>query len=173
LVYVLVRRVLELVVLIARGERSKELEILVLRHELSILRRQSPDLGFRQRISCCWGCSAGCSLGTRGVPSSSGRRRCCGGHRRAVRLARENPSCCYKRIVGELQQLGVTVSATAVRKLLKAAGLPPAPQRDRLSWRSFLRAHAATALARDFFTVATRGCTNSIFLQINRFGTRG
>jgi putative transposase len=43
-----------------------------------------------------------------------------------LRLARENPSWGYKRIAGELQQLGIVVSATAVRKLLKAAGLPPA-----------------------------------------------
>ena len=57
--------------------------------------------------------------------------------------------------MGELQQLGIVVSATTVRKLLKAAGLPPAPERDRLSWRSFLRAQAATMLAADFFTVET------------------
>jgi len=72
-----------------------------------------------------------------------------------LRLARENPSWGYKRIVGELQNLGITVSATAVRKLLKVAGLPPAPQRSRRSWRSFLRQHAATTLACDFFTVET------------------
>ena len=72
-----------------------------------------------------------------------------------LRLARENPSWGYKRIVGELQNLGIVVSATAVRKLLKAAVLPPAPQRDRLSWRSFLHQHAATTLACDFFSVET------------------
>jgi uncharacterized membrane protein len=42
-----------------------------------------------------------------------------------------------------------------VRKLLKAAGLLPAPRRARTSWRSFLRQHAATTLACDFFTVET------------------
>src|SRR6266545_5447641 len=72
-----------------------------------------------------------------------------------MRLARENPSWGHKRIAGELQSLGITVSATALRTLLKAAGLPPAPQRDRSSWRAFLRAHAATTLAADFFTVET------------------
>jgi len=72
-----------------------------------------------------------------------------------VRLARENPSWGYRRIVGELQTLGVSVSATSVRTILARHGLRPAPQRDELSWRNFLRQHAATTLACDFFTVET------------------
>jgi hypothetical protein len=61
----------------------------------------------------------------------------------------------YLRIVGELQGLGISVSATSVRAILVRHGLPPAPQRDQLSWRNFLRQHAATTLACDFFTVET------------------
>ena len=61
----------------------------------------------------------------------------------------------YVRIVGELRKLGINVSATLVRTVLAAAGVPPAPQRDRLSWRSFLRAHGETILACDFFSVDT------------------
>jgi transposase InsO family protein len=72
-----------------------------------------------------------------------------------LRLARENPGWGYRRIVGELQSLGISVSATSVRTILTRHGLPPAPQRDELSWRSFLRQHAATTLACDFFTVET------------------
>jgi len=72
-----------------------------------------------------------------------------------VRLARENPGWGYRRIVGELQSLGISVSATSVRTILARHGLPPAPQRDELSWRNFLRQHAATTLACDFFTVDT------------------
>ena len=72
-----------------------------------------------------------------------------------VRLAWENPSWGYLRIVGELRKLGITVSATSVRNILAEAGLPPAPQRDRQSWRSFLRAHGESILACDFFTVDT------------------
>jgi transposase InsO family protein len=72
-----------------------------------------------------------------------------------LRLARENPSWGYRRIVGELQHLGIAVSATTVRKVLKAARVPPAPQRARMSWRAFLRQHAATTFACDFFTVET------------------
>jgi putative transposase len=72
-----------------------------------------------------------------------------------VPLARENTSWGYVRIVGELRKLGIDVSATLVRNVLAAAGLPPAPQRDRLSWRSFLRAQGESVLACDFFTVDT------------------
>jgi hypothetical protein len=66
-----------------------------------------------------------------------------------VRLARENPSWGYLRIVGELRKLGLAVSATSVRNILAAAGLPPAPRRDSQSWRSFLRAHGESILACD------------------------
>src|SRR4029450_10377249 len=55
----------------------------------------------------------------------------------------------------ELQSLGICVSATSVRTIVIRHGLRPAPQRDELSWRNFLRQHAATTLACDFFTVET------------------
>ena len=72
-----------------------------------------------------------------------------------MRLARENPHWGYKRIVGELRGLGISLSATSVRTILIRHGLPPATQRDEHSWRDFLREHAATTLACDFFTVET------------------
>jgi putative transposase len=72
-----------------------------------------------------------------------------------VRFARENPQWGYRRIVGELKGLGVIVSPTTVRKVLIEAGVPPAPERARLSWRAFLRQQALTALACDFLTVET------------------
>jgi putative transposase len=72
-----------------------------------------------------------------------------------LRLARENSNWGYLRIAGELRKLGVTVSATSVRNILTNAGLPPAPQRDSQSWRSFLRAHGESILACDFLTVDT------------------
>jgi putative transposase len=70
-------------------------------------------------------------------------------------LARENPSWGYQRIVGELRKLGSGVSVTSVRNILASAGVSPAPQRDRQSWRRFLRAHGESILACDFFTVDT------------------
>ena len=72
-----------------------------------------------------------------------------------LRLARENPHWGYKRIVGEREGVGVSVSATSVRKVLLGAGLQPAPERGHSSWRSFLRAKAAGMLACDFLTVET------------------
>jgi transposase len=72
-----------------------------------------------------------------------------------VRLARENPHWGYKRIVGELKGLGISVSATSVRKVLLEAGLAPAPERGPSSWRAFLRAQAASMIACDLMTVET------------------
>ncbi len=71
------------------------------------------------------------------------------------RVARENSSWGYLRIAGELRKLGIDVSGTRVRNVLRGAGLPPAPQRDQVGWRSFLRQHAATMLACDFLSVDT------------------
>jgi putative transposase len=72
-----------------------------------------------------------------------------------LRLARENPRWGYQRIAGELRGLGLTVSASTVRNLLRQAGLGPAGDRAGLSWRDFLRAQAQSMLAVDFFTVET------------------
>jgi hypothetical protein len=59
------------------------------------------------------------------------------------------------RIVGELRKLGIDVSATLVRSVLANASIPPALQRDRQSWRTFLRQHGDSILACDFLTVDT------------------
>jgi putative transposase len=170
--YIVVGRLLELFVLFARSDRAKELEILVLRHELSILRRQvgRPRFEPHDRLLL--------AALSRLLPRHSWNaflvrpetllhwhrrlvaRRWTYPHRRpgrppirrevrelVLRLARENPSWGYLRIVGELRKLGVPVSATSVRNILAGAGLPPAPRRDRQSWGSFLRAHGESILA--------------------------
>jgi hypothetical protein len=72
-----------------------------------------------------------------------------------LRLARENPRSGYERIVGELSGVGARVSPTTVAKILRQAGVSPAGARAQLSWRDFLRAHADSIIARDFFTVET------------------
>ena len=180
LVYVVVCRLFELVVLLGRRERSKELEILVLRHELSILRRQADRPRFEPRdrlllaaLSQMLPRRSWQAFVVRPETLLRWHRRLIANHwtyphRRpgrppiggevrelVLRLARENASWGYVRIAGELRKLGIDVSATLVRNVLKAAGVPPAPERGGLQWRSFLRQHAATTLACDFLTVDT------------------
>jgi putative transposase len=180
LLYLVVCRLLALLVLLAKGDRSKEFEILVLRHELAILRRQAgrPRLAPSDRLMlaalsrvaprCCW-----CAFPVRPETLLRWHRRLVARrwtypHRRAgrppisgevreliVRLARENASWGYVRIVGELRKLDINVSATLVRSVLADAGIPPAPQRDRQSWREFLRQQGDAILACDFLTVDT------------------
>jgi putative transposase len=72
-----------------------------------------------------------------------------------IRMARENPTWGYQRIKGELLQLGVQVSTTAIRTTLRRHRLDPAPRRAATSWQTFLRRQAAGIVACDFFTVDT------------------
>lgn len=65
----------------------------------------------------------------------------------------ENPRWGCIRIRGELASLGIRVSATKIRTLLRANGLRPAPRRDGPTWSEFLRSQAQGILAFDFFTV--------------------
>ena len=157
---------------------AKDAEILVLRHQLAVLRRQAG----RPRFT--WSDRALITLLARLVPRDRWRAflvtpdTILAWHRRLVRrhwtyshgragrppltdemvelicrLARENPRWGYLRVVGELRKLGVVVSKTTVAVVLRRNGLPPAPRRDGPSWSEFLHAQAKSALATDFFTV--------------------
>jgi putative transposase len=177
--YVALRCLLQLVFLRSRSEGFKELEIVVLRHEFSVLRRQagrlqlSPSDRFflaaasqllprsrwssflvtpatllrwhRRLVARRW-----TYAGRVGQPPVGGEIR-----ELVLRLARENPRWGYQRIAGEINGLGLTVSATTVRKILREAGTGPAGERAGLSWRAFLRRQAQSMLAVDFFTVET------------------
>ena len=72
-----------------------------------------------------------------------------------LRMARENPRWGYRRIHGELVGLGHTVAASTVWKIMKKAGLDPAPRRSGPTWRQFLAAQAHAILAVDFAHVDT------------------
>jgi len=178
-VYLVTCRLVALVLFFARSDGSKELELLVLRHALSILRQaRRPQLTEDDRLVL--------AALSRVLPRRSWRaflltpgtllrrhrqivaRRWTYPHRRLgrppldqavseliLRLARENSHWGYVRIVGELRKLGITVSATLVRNVLARAGAPPAPERGASSWRSFLRQHGDSILACDLFTVDT------------------
>ena len=180
LLYLLTRRVLDLVALRFRSGRSKDLEIVVLRHELAVLRRQvaRPELSDADRVFLA---AASRLLPRRRWSSFFVRpETLLRWHRRLVarrwiyrrrgagrppldpelvalilRLARENPRWGYLRIQGELRGLGIRISATTIRRVLAGAGLDPAGRRFGLSWRAFLRMQAASLLATDFLTVDT------------------
>jgi putative transposase len=81
-------------------------------------------------------------------------------HRRPIRalvlrMARENPTWGYRRIHGELVGLGHRLAASTVWKILKTAGIDPAPQRSGPTWKQFLTAQAQAILAVDFAHVDT------------------
>jgi putative transposase len=174
-----------------RGLDVKDVELLVLRHELEVLRRQvaRPHLRAADRALLAAAChlprpSRGARLVTprtllrwhralvrrkwRQRTPQHGRPPLAAEVRALVpRLARENPRWGHRRISGELAKLGLRISPTTVRRLLARAGLGPAPRRAGPGWREFLRAQAASIVACDFFTVesvlcaATTRCSSS------------
>src|SRR3982751_1147866 len=83
-----------------------------------------------------------------------------------VRLARENPRWGYLRIVGECRTLGVRVSATSVRRILRRHWIGRAPRRGGPSWTAFLQSQAGGMLGCDFFTVETVGLTRLYVLFV-------
>jgi putative transposase len=196
LLYLLFRRGLAVAALRLRSREFKELEIVVLRHELAVLRRQisRPRLDERDRVFLA---AASQLLGRKNRSFLVRPDTLLGWHRQVVRkrwtyagrrpgrptisdeiralvlrLARENPHWGYQRIVGELAGVGVRVSATTVAKILRQAGLSPAGARAQLSWRNFLRAHADSIIACDFFTVETLWLGRLYVLFFLELGTR-
>jgi putative transposase len=177
--YWVVRRLFELVILLGRSERAKELEILMLRHELQVLRRQvgRPRLRSADRVLLAalnqllprkWrSFLVQPATLLRWHRELVRRRWTYAGQRPGrpplasqmqqliLRLAAENPSWGYKRIQGELVALGMPLSASGVWNVLHRHGIEPAPRRASVSWRDFLRQQAAAILECDFFTVET------------------
>jgi putative transposase len=89
-----------------------------------------------------------------------------------LRLARENPCWCYRRIHGELLVLGIEVAASTVGEILRQAGMDPAPERTTTTRAGFLRSQADALLACDFFeTVALTGARRYV-LAVIEHGTR-
>jgi transposase len=178
LLYLIFVRLCSWLVLLGRSTASKDAELLVLRHEVAVLRRIHP----RPRLD--WADRAVLTALIRLLPAKLRMHRLITPgtvlrwHRRLVarkwtyphrsgrppvsaeiawlieQLATENSSWGYQRIQGELLKLGHRVSASTIRRVLKALKIPPAPRRHTdTTWRQFMHTQAATMLATDFFHV--------------------
>ena len=179
LLYLLMVRLFAWVALLARSGASKDVEILVLRHEIAILRRQvahpKPDWADRAMIAALtrllprhlrvhrivtpgtlltWHRRLIKNKWT--YPNTTGRPPVPEEIRQLVQqLARQNPRWGHRRIQGELLSLGYRIGAGTIRRILAAAGLTPAPRRVSPTWRQFLASQAAGILACDFLHVDT------------------
>jgi putative transposase len=176
--YLAFLRLLNLLVLLGRSSGAKDVELLVLRHEVAVLRRANP----KPRLD--WADRTVFAALVRALPTMlRGHRLVTPGtilrwHRRLVatkwayrdrlgrrplddavtvlieRMAREDHHWGHRRIQGEPLKLGHRVGASTIRRVLTGLRIPPAPTRDTdTTWRQFLRAQASTMLACDFFPV--------------------
>ncbi|MEV8443399.1 integrase core domain-containing protein [Actinosynnema sp. NPDC051121] len=178
LLYLIFARIVGWLVLLGRSSATKDVELLMLRHEIAVLHRANP------RTRLAWADHAALAALARRLPNWLRHHRLVTPgtvlrwHRRLVaqkwtypnrtgrppiddtvvalieRMARENASWGYRRIQGELLKLGHRVAASTVRRVLKRLRIPPAPERDSdTSWRRSLRAQAASLPACDFFHI--------------------
>ena len=180
LIYQMFTKLLGWMVLRTRSNTTKEIEILVLRHELAVLQRRTP----RPRMS--WTDRALIAALTRLLPrprrlgllvtpatilrwhrqlvarhwttqpARPGRPAIPAGLRALViRLAAENPTWGYRRVHGELAGLGYQIGASTIWTILHRAGIDPSTRRAGPSWTEFLRAQAHAILACDLFHLDT------------------
>lgn len=181
LAYLITMRIFAWLVLLSRSSAAKNAEILILRHELAVLRRQvtAPKPGWSDRALL--------AALARLLPRALRRHRIVSPrtllawHQRLVRkkwtqppspgrpplpeeirdliirLGAENHQWGFRRVHGELRRLGHQVSPATVRRALRAAGLGPAPRRQpaRGEWAAFLKAQASGLLATDLFHIDT------------------
>ena len=198
IVYLLTCRVLGLAVLVFRGDRAKDAELLVLRHENAVLRRHAGRVRYepadrawfaalarlvpRRRWAQVFPVTPATLLAWHrrmAKKYDTSKRRKPGRPptapaiaRLVVRLAKENPLWGHRRIHGELTKLGVTVAPSTVREILHAAGMDPAPRHSGPNWRQFLHAQAAGIVAVDFLHVDTVLLKRIYVLVFIEHGTR-
>ena len=165
--YLILRQVLQLIMLGMRGERLKEIEILVLRHQVAVLRRQVKRLDLEPSDRAVLSALSRLLPRPRWAtflvtPATLLRwhrtliaRKWTYPRRRpgrpqvrvairalVLRLAKENPCWGHRRIQGELVGLGYRVAASTVWSILTKAGVEPAPRRTGPTWTQFLSAPA-------------------------------
>jgi transposase InsO family protein len=195
-VYLAIRSLLGFGVLAFRSERSNEIELLALRHEVAVLRRQigrpvyqPADRALLTALSRLLPRSRWGGFGVTPATLLSWHRRLVArswtyphrspgrppidGQTKAlvVRLAKENPRWGYRRIQGELAKIGLRLAASTIARIMKNHGLGPAPRRRGPTWRQFLRAQASGVVATDFFhvdTVALKRLYVLFFIELGR-----
>src|SRR6266567_767244 len=201
-VFLLITRTASWLRLSRREEAWQAAEILLLRHQLTVLQRQQPhrpnlDWADRALLATLLGVIPKArrqGLRLLVTPDTILRwhrdivrrrwaaRSACGctgrpATRRSIRalvrrLARENPDWGYRRIHGELAGLGVKVAASTVWEILKASGIDPGRRQTGLAWSQFLRSQAEAILACDFFTVDLLDGTQAYVLAVIEHATR-
>ncbi len=201
-VFLLVTRVITWLRLARCEEAWKTSEILILRHQLSVMQRGQP-----YRLKLNWADRALLAALLSVIPKARRqglrllvtpetilrwhrdivRRRWAARSMRGkagrpatrrsiralvLRLARENPGWGYRRIHGELAGLGIKVAASTVWEILRASGMDPARHRAEPTWQQFLRSQAGAILASDFFTVDLLDGTQAYVLAVIEHATR-
>jgi putative transposase len=194
--YLVVLRVFGWLALLARSDRAKDAEILILRHQVAVLQRQvkNPRLSWADRAALARLLPRSQLRQLRLIISprtllrwhgdlvrrhwthpsrAPGRPRTAQAVRALVlEMARDNPGWGYRRIHGELVGLGHKLAPSTVWQILKDAGIDPAPRRSGETWRAFLDAQAKTILATDFFHVDTVFLRRLYVLFFIEHGTR-
>ncbi|MGI5143846.1 integrase core domain-containing protein [Streptomyces sp. CA-106110] len=201
LVYKVTRKLLSVPAVLLRRNTSKDAELLVLRHENAVLRRQlkgpvryePADLFWFAALSAQiprppWRTVFPVTPGTlltwhrRHIAAKwdySGRRSRTGRpptreaiRKLILRLARENSRWGHRRIQGEPARLGHPIAASTVWEILHAAGVDPAPRRSGPTWREFLTTQAEGIIACDFLHIDTALGSRLYALAFLEHGTR-
>ena len=180
LVYLLLRQILQMLTQLARDGGAKDVELLVLRHQVAVLRRQVHRLDLQPADRVVLAALSRLLPRPRWAAFFVTPATLLRWHRQLIarhwtypharpgrppvdrqvrdlvlRLAAENPTWGHRRVQGELVGLGYQVAASTVWKILHQAGVDPAPRRTGPTWKQFLTAQAHTMMACDFFTVDT------------------
>jgi transposase len=182
ILYHVLRCLLGLIAVLARRDLSTDAELLVLRHENTVLRRQLPrarytpaDRAWLVALSrliprprwrkifpvtpatiLTWHRKLVSRRWDYSTHRRPGRPRTGTAIRQLVlRMATDNPTWGHRRVHGELIRLGHRIAASTVWQILHDAGIDPAPRRSGPTWRQFLTAQAGAVLAVDFLHVDT------------------
>ena len=201
-VFLLITRLISWLRLSQRKETWKTAEILILRHQLTVLQRRQPcrprlDWADRALLATLFAVIPKARRqalrllvtpdtvlrwhrdivrrrwAARSMRGKTGRPAARRNVRALVlRLARENPGWGYRRIHGELAGLGAKIAASTVWEILKNAGIDPAPRRADPTWPQFLRSQAEAILACDFLTADLLDGTQAYVLAVIEHATR-